>query len=42
MAVPAYSDPRAAEYLVQTLIRRRDKLVNYWLGPQAGRLSNAP
>jgi hypothetical protein len=26
------SDPRAAEYLTQTLIRRRDKLVQHWLG----------
>jgi len=27
------SDPRAAEYLAQTLIRRRDKLVARWLAP---------
>jgi hypothetical protein len=28
-----YSDPRAAEYITRTLIERRDKLVQRWLGP---------
>jgi hypothetical protein len=28
-----YSDPRAAEYVIRTLIERRDKLVRRWLGP---------
>ena len=30
---PAYSDPRAAEYISRILIERRDKLVLRWLGP---------
>ena len=42
VSVPTYSDPRAADYLVQTLIKRRDKLVNYWLGPESGQLTTAP
>ncbi len=30
------SDPRAADYLAETLIRRRDRIVARWLGPGAG------
>ena len=32
VAAAHYSDPRAAEYIVHTLIGRRDKLVSRWLG----------
>ena len=32
VAAGRYSDPRAAEYVTQVLIERRDKLVRRWLG----------
>ena len=35
VAAAKYSDPRAAEYLTQVLIQRRDKLVRTWLGGDA-------
>lgn len=39
VAAARYSSPRAAEYITQVLIQRRDKLVQRWLGPD-GRLTN--
>jgi len=30
-----YTDPRAAEYLAQTLIERRDKIARRWLDAPA-------
>jgi len=41
VAAGQYSDPRAAEYVTRTLIERRDKLVNRWLGPVAPPISIA-
>jgi hypothetical protein len=36
IAMAHYPDPRAAEYLTQVLIERRDKIVARWLGPRGG------
>jgi hypothetical protein len=37
VAAAQYPDPRAAEYLTQVLMERRDKLVARWLGPPSAR-----
>jgi hypothetical protein len=36
VAMAQYPDPRAAAYLTQVLIERRDKIVAHWLGPRGG------
>lgn len=42
VAAGRYSDPAAAEYLSRTLIERRDRIVERWLGSEAASVTRNP